>query len=185
MRRKKDLAGQKFGRLTALEPTQLRDPKGYIVWRCRCDCGKEYMASCNELQHSNLQSCGCRRDEHREKLHTYLTHVDGTSLNLLESRKTPRDNTSGHRGVYFIRGKYVAKIVFQKKAYYLGSYDRMEDAVKARQRGEELLFNGTAEYYRKWQEKAGQDPDWAQTHPVRIHVSSGPDELHVTYDPAL
>ena len=49
----------------------------------------------------------------------------GTSVAILKSKKVPTDNISGYKGVYFIRGKYVAKIVFQKKAYYLGAYDKI------------------------------------------------------------
>ena len=41
----------------------------------------------------------------------------------------PADNTTGYKGVYFVRGKYVAKIVFQKKAYYLGNFDDIEEKI--------------------------------------------------------
>ena len=36
-----DLTGQRFGRLTALYPTNRRDYKGSVIWHCRCDCGNE------------------------------------------------------------------------------------------------------------------------------------------------
>ena len=39
--RAKDLTGQRFGRLTALYPTNRRDYKGSVIWHCRCDCGNE------------------------------------------------------------------------------------------------------------------------------------------------
>ena len=52
------------------------------------------------------------------------------------------DNFSGVRGVYFERktGKYRARLKFQGKLYNLGSFTRLEDAVKARQRGEEEIY---------------------------------------------
>ena len=58
-------------------------------------------------------------------------------MDMLKSDKLPKNNTTGVRGVYRIRGKYVAKIVFQKKQYHLGSYDSLEEAALARREAEE------------------------------------------------
>ena len=73
--------------------------------------------------------------------------------------------------MYRYRGKYAAKIVFQQKAYYLGSYFRIEDAVQVRKEAEELLFDGSAAFYEKWKEKAQADPEWAAENPMEIHVT--------------
>lgn len=165
-----DVTGQRFGRLTALYPLKRNDKKGSVIWRCRCDCGNEVDFSYNVLMYSNVRSCGCQKKEHDQKLRTYLTHVAGTSVDILKSKKVPTDNTTGYKGVYLIRGKYVAKIVFQKKAYYLGAYERIEEAAEARKEAEEVLFDGVAEHYRKWKQRADEDPDWAAEHPVEIFV---------------
>jgi len=53
-----DLRGQRFGRLTALEPTDGRR-NGYTVWRCRCDCGGEVFASSRHLKNGWATDCGC------------------------------------------------------------------------------------------------------------------------------
>ena len=181
-----DITGQKFGRLTAEYPTDRRDPKGYVIWHCRCDCGNEIEADYNSLLYSNLKSCGCKKKEHDQNLRTYLTHIDGTSLDMLKSKKLPSDNTTGYRGVYFIKGKYTAKIVFQKKAYYLGSYDNIEDAAQARKKAEELLFDGFAAYYDRWKAIADKDPLWAEEHPVQIRVSKdGLSGLELELTPKL
>lgn len=37
--RGEDLTGQRFGRLTAIRPTEKR-LRGNVVWECRCDCGE-------------------------------------------------------------------------------------------------------------------------------------------------
>lgn len=102
------------------------------------------------LKYTKTKSCGCQKKEHDQKLKTFLTHVAGTSVDMLKSKKIPADNTSGYKGVYIIRGKYVAKIVFQNKAYYLGTYDDIQDAVIARKEAEEVLFDRVAEHYQKW-----------------------------------
>ena len=72
---------------------------------------------------------------------------------MLKSKKVPTDNTTGYKGVYLIRGKYVAKIVFQKKQYFLGTYENIEDAAEARREAEEVLFDGSAKHYRKQKDK--------------------------------
>ena len=181
-----DITGETFGSLTALEPTKQRDAKGFVIWKCLCECGKEAYVSYNDLRYANVKSCGCSKKAHDQKLHGYLTHMDGTSLEMLQSKKLPADNTTGYRGVYHIRGKYVAKIVFQGKAYYLGNFSRIEAAAEARKEAEELLFDGSAEFYRRWKAKADEDPAWAEENPIRIHVTNDRQRgLQVEYEPAI
>ena len=66
----------------------------------------------------------------------------GTSVDILKSKKVPTDNITGYKGVYLIRGKYVAKIVFQKKQYFLGTYENIEEAAEARREAEEVCSMG-------------------------------------------
>lgn len=180
-----DITNQKFGRLTALYPTEKRSSSGSVVWHFRCDCGKELDVAYNDVVYANQKSCGCQKKEHDQKLRTYLTHVDGTSVEMLKSKKIPTDNTTGYKGVYLVRGKYIAKIVFQKKQYFLGTYERIEDAAAARKEAEAVLFDGVAEHYRKWKTYADQDPAWARENPVSISVDRRNKEIHVTMLPDL
>lgn len=166
----KDISGKVFGRLTALYPTKKRDAKGYLIWHCICKCGKEIDISYNSLRYGNVQSCGCQKKEKEQFLHDYLTHVDGTSMNLLKSTKLPQNNTTGVKGVYLIRGEYVAKIVFQKKQYILGSFDTLNEAAEARKKGEEIFHNTVVEYFDKWKAKEDADSLWAAENPMRILV---------------
>ena len=53
-----DLSGQKFGLLTAIEPTEQRKSRS-VVWKCRCDCGNTAFVSAKELKQSGKKSCGC------------------------------------------------------------------------------------------------------------------------------
>ena len=52
-----------------------------------------------------------------------------------------KHNTSGYKGVLWDseRKKWKAEIIFQKKKYFLGRYDKKEDAIKARKEAEEKL----------------------------------------------
>lgn len=58
----KNIRGQKFGRLTALYPTEERK-EGHIVWMCKCDCGNEYKAKAVDLIRLHTTSCGCLQPE--------------------------------------------------------------------------------------------------------------------------
>ena len=169
-----DITGQKFEMLTALYPVWERKDNRSVVWHCRCDCGNEVDVPYNNLVHCNMKSCGCRKKAHDKKLGSFLTHIDGTSVDMIKSKKVPSDNTTGYRGVYLIKGKYVAKIVFQKKAYYLGTYESIEQAAEARKEAEELLFDGVTAFYPKWEQKAAEDPEWARNNPIKIMVSKHP-----------
>lgn len=168
-----DIAGQSFGRLTALEPTDKRDMSGGAVWRCRCACGTEAEVSYNNLVYGNVKSCGCKKREHDKALSGFLTHVDGTSVDMLRSKKIPKNNTTGVKGVYLIKGKYVAKIVFQKKQYFLGAYDDLESAKEARLEAEEQINSEVISFYERWKALADADPEWAAENPIRIDVMRG------------
>lgn len=54
-----DLTGRAFGRLTVLRRVGHRGE--YILWRCRCECGKEKDISAATLRNGNTNSCGCLR----------------------------------------------------------------------------------------------------------------------------
>lgn len=56
-----DLTGQKFGKLTAIRPTEERGGSGAVVWECLCDCGKTTFVDRGNLISGRSQSCGCSR----------------------------------------------------------------------------------------------------------------------------
>ena len=180
-----DIAGRRFERLVALYPAKRYDRSGSVIWHCRCDCGSEVDVAYNALMYGNQKSCGCQKKAHDRKIREYLTHVDGTSIDAIRSKKIPTDNTTGYKGVYFIKGKYVAKIVFRKKQYFLGAYERIEDAAEARREAEEVLFDGVAAHYQKWKMVADRDPEWAAEHPIQVTVILENGRLRVTLLPEI
>ena len=58
----KELAGQRFGRLTALSLSRIVHGKG-AQWTCRCDCGQVCDKSGTHLRSGKTRSCGCLRSE--------------------------------------------------------------------------------------------------------------------------
>ena len=63
----KDLTGHRFGRLTAMVPTKMRD-RGCIVWKCKCTCGQIIFRNSYYLTSGITKSCGCLA------LETHTTH---------------------------------------------------------------------------------------------------------------
>ena len=150
------------------------------------DCGTEFDLSYNEILYTNRKSCGCKKRKHNKNLPDLLTHIGGTSIDMIRSEKLPANNTTGHKGVYYINGKYTAKIVFQKKAYYLGNYDNFTDAVTAREEAEKILLRGTLDFYDKWKKRADHDSKWARENPILIKVvSNANNQLEVDFSPEI
>lgn len=56
--RRKDLNGQKFGRLSVAEFDSV-SIHGQAIWRCICDCGTERKILANSLTAGKTVSCGC------------------------------------------------------------------------------------------------------------------------------
>ena len=70
------ITGQKFGRLTALEPTDRRTPGSMsVIWLCECDCGNRVYVARNRLVTGNTKSCGCLYRE-RPNIAKVTTHGD-------------------------------------------------------------------------------------------------------------
>ena len=70
MPKKIDLTGQTINRLVVIREYG-RYKGGHVLWLCRClgkngdDCGKEVIASTNDLRRGHTQSCGCLQRERR------------------------------------------------------------------------------------------------------------------------
>jgi len=63
---KKDLTGQKFGRLTVIEDAG-RSKNNTVLWRCKCDCGNEKIILSTSLRNGDSQSCSCLQIERSSK----------------------------------------------------------------------------------------------------------------------
>lgn len=141
---------QKYGRLTAIRPTEQRSGKS-VVWECLCDCGNTVLARATLLASGHTTSCGCvkRELDEQKDFRKILTYTDDTCIEFAKGIGKPRSNTSsdtGVRGVILKDGKYQAQIKFRKKRYYLGRFTRLEDAVEARRRAEMRVEEYVEEY---------------------------------------
>ena len=147
----KNLAGQKFGRLEAIQMTDFRDKKGSVVWLCRCDCKTVVYVTEDNLVSGKTKSCGCRKQEINDDFaaQKQLHFVDGTCVEWIKSRKHRADNTSGFRGVSWRKKQreWSAYIGFKGKRYNLGYHDSFSEAVKARLKAEEEIYRPFLEQY--------------------------------------
>ena len=126
----RDITGQRFGRLVAVESTQLRNNSGTTVWRCRCDCGNEVLTSLSQLTQGYKKSCGClgkpqRKDfvgkrfgqltvlgywGKKDGMHRWECRCDCGNITivgrtLLQSGKTKSCGCLGHPPVQNIQGQ--------------------------------------------------------------------------------
>lgn len=54
----KNIKNQKFGKLTAIKPTNERSFNS-IIWICKCECGNVKKVSLKDLTSNLVKSCGC------------------------------------------------------------------------------------------------------------------------------
>lgn len=124
------------------------------IYHCLCTCGKEFDITSNNF--SNVISCGHAQNEARKNnikaaQDEYKKYsVDGTNAITISS-SIPSNNTSGIKGVKWdkSRGKWIAEITFKGKNYYLGRYDKIEDAKIIRKIAEENMHKDFLNWFSK------------------------------------
>ena len=133
----RDLTGYHFGKLLVKGRSGNKAKDGNPLWLCQCQCWKEIETTKRRLITGGVRSCGCLRDPQKN-----LHYADGTCLEMLQTDVMYKSNTSGVRGVYYNkkRHKWISQIMFKQKCYYLGGYDQIDDAARARAEAEEKLF---------------------------------------------
>ena len=78
-KKKKDITGNKYGKLTALYlneklTKEKNDKQSY--WHCKCDCGNEVDVRLGNLQSGDCQSCGCIKSKGEMKIQIILKELN-------------------------------------------------------------------------------------------------------------
>ena len=155
-RKKLDLTGQRFGKLTVIAASE--NIKNRTAWLCRCDCGSTIIAKTTHLRAGRVKSCGCLSGEPRPvpmedgKLNpgkrakrngnpsglNSLHYIDGTCVEMLRKNPVRSNNSSGVTGVEWRKRdrRWRASICFKGQRQYLGMFERFDDAVAARKNAE-------------------------------------------------
>lgn len=68
----KNLVGQRFGKLTAVELLEKSNKYNKRVYRCKCDCGNEVNVLSNSLCTGHTLSCGCMLSYYNIYIKKYL-----------------------------------------------------------------------------------------------------------------
>lgn len=127
---KKDLTGQKFGKLTALYPTDKRSGH-HIVWHCKCDCGNECDVAGAMMTIGHVNSCGC------------ITSIGEANIqNILQENK-----------IVFEKQKIFPDLISESGGYlrydfYLPEYNRLIE-FDGEQHYEEISFYSSTLEYRQ------------------------------------
>lgn len=110
MGKKLELAGKKFGKLTAIGVSKV-DSSHQVWWLCRCDgknkyCKKKTVVRATDLRKGKTKSCGCGRDMAAyisKRTHGKCTSPIYTVWSNMKQRCTNPNNTSykdyGGRGI--------------------------------------------------------------------------------------
>lgn len=138
--------GDRYGRLTV---TGISTRKNYVI--CSCDCGNIKEIKTSALH--KIQSCGCIRKEivslngrrtikENSKKQTQINSYFNTNFQVIENNSPPKNNNSGVKGVVWNKShhKWEAYISVHKKRKYLGNYDDLAEAEKARRLAEEKYY---------------------------------------------
>lgn len=57
-----DLTGKRFGKLTVIKRSDVKDKHGQWKWLCKCECGNETLVTSSNLKRKNgVRSCGCTK----------------------------------------------------------------------------------------------------------------------------
>lgn len=121
-------------------------------FHCRCVCGTERVIKHNILKSGRSLSCGCRRSDHqikeqkegRELGQKISREVQKHGLSVAYAgfgRRKNRNSRTGITGISVWNDKYRAYIMVDRKQINLGTFKKLEDAVKARRNAEEQYFS--------------------------------------------
>lgn len=67
---KAEIAGQKFGRLTATKRVKKHNKRNGWIWLCVCNCGGSKEVLVSHLRNGMVKSCGCLIIENAQALFT-------------------------------------------------------------------------------------------------------------------
>lgn len=156
------LIGRVDGSLEIVGCAGVREIRGRRSAVAECKCLK-----CNEIfeipatKIGQIKECAKCAEKNLDKGREIgkKLHVDGTLISAIDGRrKNNKNSTTGHKGVSHCNktGKYRAYIYFKRKQYYLGIYEKLEDAVAARKMAEKKIFGDFLKWYENEYMKNGE-----------------------------
>ena len=138
-----DITGKRFGRLVVIEKSNEKR-YGRLSWKCQCDCGNYIVVATQSLNSGETKSCGClskeiaakrllklKNDIEVEEKRKRICGIHDGTMECSLTNKPTKANKTGIRGVTISQsGRFIAKIRYKRKLYYLGTFDTLEQAKK-------------------------------------------------------
>ncbi|WP_127081281.1 hypothetical protein [Dulcicalothrix desertica] len=72
----KNFAGQRFGRLECIEPSELARVNGCTYWKCKCDCGNIVDKHIGNVVSGRIKSCGCLKSSFKDYIGQKFGHLE-------------------------------------------------------------------------------------------------------------
>lgn len=97
MSKRKDLTGQRFGRLLVTSCNEeVSRIKGRLCWNCVCDCGTERIVGGQDLKSGKTKSCGCLKkefmsDKMKEQIHDWWQDEEFRQMQSDKTKKQWQD----------------------------------------------------------------------------------------------
>lgn len=120
----------------------------FVYYLCKCDCGKEFIVGGDGLS-KHPYSCGYTPKPKRSE----TGRPNDWALGYSKDKHTMTCMTKKERAVYITsksgvsgirwvkqRNRWVARITYRQKEYFLGYFKTKEDAIKARVEEEKKYF---------------------------------------------
>lgn len=139
----KDLTGQKFSRLTAIQYID-KAKSGHARWLYRCDCGTEKILSSNPVTQGKTCSCGCLdREKHLTNPNRRTHGEHGTRLyRIWKAMKTRCTNPNSEDYQKYYGSKGVQICSEWKLNYWIFVIGQFATVIKIIFRLTELTLSG-------------------------------------------
>ncbi len=102
-RRFVDMAGQRYGRLLVLSPTEYKRGD-HAKWRCLCDCGNEIIVIGKNMRRGMTSSCGCF--ERQANLEDNITSYSKKNITSVRQKRRYGKESIAWRMSVFERDNY-------------------------------------------------------------------------------
>lgn len=130
-----NIIGHQFGLLTAIEKDKShKAPNGSYMIKCRCECGKEILATPQNLRSGHTNSCGCLKMSVGELKIYQLLKENNIPFEREKSFETCRNPITNYplRFDFYVNNQYL--IEYDGRQHFLvdGGWDEPLEVIQAR-----------------------------------------------------
>ena len=120
---RRDISGQRFGKLIAICPTDERAMDGSVIWKCKCDCGTICYKSKNNLGKTTWTCGHCNISTGEDKIKNILSSENINFEQEKKFKKCINPNTNRHLRFDFYLPDYNCCIEYDgKQHFYYNGY---------------------------------------------------------------